>query len=288
MHSPDDTLYLKHLESWLKNTNTNLQTVDGKDVEIWEYDHQNDEDILSEWAKHFCNHYCSEEEIEFLRGDLERKEYLNQYKFPSATSAPGPSIRSGDFSEILLADFFSWHFGFWVPRLRWCCKPIRNESAKGCDIIGFKFANKNVFSKDDILAICESKSNFTNASAEKSHLQDAIIDSAKDSIRLIESLNYLKQKLYDKNLKKEAKLIERFQNPTDRPYQERYTAAAVICSDVYQEGQITSADTQRLIKSPKSPPFPHPKSDKLSLVVIKGTNLKQLANDLYLRAANEA
>jgi len=120
----------KHTE-WLVDTGERLKTADGKEVEVWEFQHHNDEDVLSAWAKHFRNHYCLDTEIDFLRGKQSRKDYLNSIKFPSSTSKLGPSIRAGDFGEILVADYLQWRLGFWVPRVRWSSKVIRDEYPKG-------------------------------------------------------------------------------------------------------------------------------------------------------------
>ncbi len=123
-----------HLD-WLLDTGKKLKTACGTEVNVLELKHANDAGILSAWAKHFRNQYCSDSEIDALKGKMSRKEYLENIKFPSKTGAPGPSIRAGDFAEILLADYIEWGLGFWVPRVRWDGKVIKNESAKGCDVI---------------------------------------------------------------------------------------------------------------------------------------------------------
>ena len=180
---------------WLVNTGS-LKTSDGKDIEVWEFQHHNDQKILSLWAKHFRNHYCLDTDIDEMCGGLSRSDYLTTIKFPSRTSTPGPSIRAGDFGEILVSDFLEWILGFWVPRVRWSSKTIRNESPKGSDVIGFKFHNKKTdeSSKDDALFVCESKTKFSNS--RNNCFQEAIKDSAKDHIRIDESLNFIKQKLF--------------------------------------------------------------------------------------------
>ena len=43
---------------WLVDTGERLKTADGKEVEVWEFRHENGEAVLSSWAKHFQNHYC--------------------------------------------------------------------------------------------------------------------------------------------------------------------------------------------------------------------------------------
>jgi hypothetical protein len=95
---------------WLTDTGKRLSTADGKEIEVWEFRHQNDISILSEWAVHFRNQYCSDKQIDSLRSGTgkSRAQYLNDIKFPDAKATPGPSIRSGDFAEILIADYLEY------------------------------------------------------------------------------------------------------------------------------------------------------------------------------------
>ena len=150
---------------WLTNTGKRIITADGKTIEVWEFKHKNDEDILSAWATHFRNHYCLDSEIDSLRNGTgySRAEYLKKIKFPDATTAPGPSIRAGDFAEILVADYLRYILGYWVPRTRYVDKTIRNESTKGCDTIGLKIIKDGKMSENDVLAIYESKTQFSGS-----------------------------------------------------------------------------------------------------------------------------
>ncbi len=267
----------KHIK-WLVSTKDNIKTVDGKTIEIWEFHHEEDDEILSAWAKHFRNHYCLDTEIDDLRKGYgySRAEYLFKIKFPDESQTPGPSIRSGDFSEVLVADYLQYILKFWVPRTRYCDKTIRNESIKGCDIIGFKIIYSEKDSPDDILAIYEAKAQFSGQTA-KPRLQDAIDNSIKDKIRKGESLNAIKQRLLYKGDHTDVKTVERFQNEEDKPYKEVSGAAALFSSSVYDKKIIKSSDTSK-----------HPNSDNLKLIVIYGEDLMNLAHELYRRAANEA
>ena len=60
------TLTPIHL-TWLVNTGQRLTTADGKDVTVLKLNHQQNEEILSAWADHFRNHYCTDDEIDFVR-----------------------------------------------------------------------------------------------------------------------------------------------------------------------------------------------------------------------------
>ena len=185
-----------HLK-WLSNTGERLKTADGKEVEVWEFNHQDDEQILSSWAKHFRNHYCLDVDIDVMRTPQQsRKDYLADLKFPSKTSNLGPGIRAGDFGEILCADYLEYVLGYWVPRMRWDSKMIRDESAKGCDVLGFKFYAEGRISPKDMLAVIEAKTKFSNGT--KNRMVHAVRDSAKDHLRILESMDKYPQYYLEK------------------------------------------------------------------------------------------
>jgi hypothetical protein len=273
---------------WLANTGERLKTTDGKEVEVWEFRHEKDEAVLSAWAKHFRNHYCLDTEIDFLRGKRTRSDYLTNVKFPSRTTKLGLGIRAGDFGEILVSDYLQWLLGFWVPRVRWSSKVVRDESPKGSDVIGFRFHNKDgEASAKDVLFVFESKTKFSRSGINR--LQDAIKDSAKDHIRIDESLNFIKQRLFEKRDIEQAQIIERFQSPVDLPYKETYGAAVIISDDCFDADELASADCSKIPKSAKSKEFfPHPNGDSLVLLAIKGPGMMELVHELYRRAADEA
>ena len=108
-----------HLD-WLVDTGERLTTADGKMIEVWELRHLADEATLSAWAKHFRNHYCFDGDIDALRAARSRQQYLEEIKFPSRNSALGPSVRAGDFGEILIADYLQWLLGYGAV-----CAPCR-------------------------------------------------------------------------------------------------------------------------------------------------------------------
>lgn len=271
------TMQLGHAE-WLIDTGERLETVDGKDIEIWEFRYNHDDSVLSTWAQHFRNQYCLDEEIDYLRKGYgySRSEYLNAIKFPDPKQTPGPSIRSGDFGEILVADYLEFVLGYWVPRTRYSDKTIRNESTKGCDIIGFHMARDDGSSPEDCMRIFESKVQATGNKA-KPKLQEAIDGSGKDTIRKAESLNAIKQRLYRNGKTSDADKIERFQNEVDHPYKITYGAAALFDTKLFDRSLVSSANSSS-----------HPHSDNLALIVINGDQLMPLIHELYERAANEA
>lgn len=264
--------------NWLIDTGERIQSSDGKEIKVLELRHENNPTILSEWARHFRNHYCLDSEIDYFRRgfSLSRSDYLNSIKFPNSSTAPGPSIRSGDFGEILVADYLEFSLEYWVPRTRYSDKTVRDESTKGSDILGFKFMNEGTESPDDILAVFEAKSQFTGSSCD-TRLQDAVDHSIKDHLRKAESLNAVKQRLHDEGSLDDALKIERFQNHIDHPYKEVSGAVALFSTSVFDEAVIGSTNVGS-----------HPNKNQLSLVVIKGIRMMDLVNELYRRAADEA
>jgi len=262
---------------WLVDTGERLNSADGKEIEIWEFQYQNDNAVLSEWSTHFRNHYCLDSEIDDLRNGTKktRKQYLLDIKFPDEKKKPGPSIRAGDFAEILIADYLEFICNYWVPRLRYLDKTIKNESPKGSDVIGFKITPSETFSPDDEMIIFEVKAAFTKSNGNT--LQRAVTDSNKDEARISESLNALKQQLKNRQLHTEKNIIERFQNIIDYPYHEKSGAAAVLEKSILDKSCFSTTITSN-----------HYNQEFLSLIVVKGENMMSLVHDLYRRAADEA
>jgi hypothetical protein len=263
--------------NWLVDTGQRLKTADGKDVQVWEFCHEQNEAILSAWATHFRNHYCYDSQIEKLREGTgqSRTEYLRTIKFPDSTAAPGPSIRAGDFAEILAADYLEFILKHWVPRTRYADKTIRNESDKGTDTIGFLFENVNSFSRKDMLTLIESKAKYTGKN--DGVIQKAIDHSAKDVLRKAESLNAIKQKFIVSGEEENRLKIQRFQNEVENPYLQKFIALAHLDTSECFADSVNSVSTSN-----------HPFNDSLSIVVIKGSRMMELVHELYRRAADEA
>jgi len=273
---------LPHI-SWLKDTGQTLTTTAGDTVKVLEFAHFAAPNILKAWAKHFREHYCLDAALDEAREGtgLSRKDYLEQLVFPDQIAAPGPSIRAGDFAEILVADYFQYLQGWLVPRTRYRMKSSPNESTKGTDILAFRLAaktnlRKKIYSPQDILMSIEVMAQFSGRKATP-RLQHAINDSAKDQFRKAMSLNAMKRRLQADADEANVELVERFQNLADRPYQARYTAAAFHCLSNFSDSAVTESKTDG-----------HPEKKKLSLLLIKGSSMMQLVNQLYEVAAHEA
>ncbi|MDA0382938.1 Hachiman antiphage defense system protein HamA [Vibrio owensii] len=263
----------EHL-NWLTDTDQTITTVCGKQAKVYHFEYDiTDHSTMKKWAKHFRNHYCSDAEIAILKAPhQDTSEYLINMKFPSRSIAPGPSIRAGDFAEILVADYLERFKKFDVPRTRYDRKAVPNESTKGSDVIAFKLAPDN--SDNDELLVFEVKAKLTGKS--KDMLQEAIDHSAKDELRLAESLNGMKQRLWDRKELKKVELVTRFQNPVDQPYRQTYGAAAVCSSSVFDPSVLSGADSSK-----------HPHHQDLELITFHGEELMELVHALYELAANE-
>lgn len=265
-----------HLK-WLEDTGTILVTECGKEIPILKFSNDvSDFHAMTAWATHFRNHYCSDAQIDFLKNPSKSKsEYLLTEKFPGEKKPPGPSIRAGDFAEILIADYLEFRRNFQVPRTRYERKAISDESTKGSDVIAFK-KNHGIISSDDELLIFEVKAKAGENSADNV-LQTAINHSVKDEFRLAESLNAMKQRLLDKNDMNGVQLIDRFQREPDHPFKRSYGAAGVF-----------SESSFNLIPFEKTSTLAHPKQKNLELIVIHCKQLMPLIHALYKRAADEA
>ncbi len=263
---------------WFIDTGQPLTTAHGKTVQVWEFRHQPDAAVLSAWATHFRNHYCDDGEIDgLLRSPTDtRAAFLNEVKFPDQYTAPGPSLRAGDFGEILVADFLQYLCDYWVPRTRYDRKITKNSPIPGSDIIGFRFVNDGEFSPQDELAIFESKAQFSGRKTTP-RLQDAVNDSGKDPARRGESLSAIKQRLIDRGEQNDANRVERFQNPADRPYTETYGAVALFDNQYFNMALESATNASA-----------HPHPNNLCMIVIKGDDMMDLVHALYERAANEA
>ncbi len=259
---------------WLVEEKT-ITTLDGKQVTVFELKIQNNEDILNAWAKHLREHYCSDNEIDILRAGygLEREAYLRNIKFPDEHTIPGPSVRSGDFTEILVADYVQYILGYIVPRTRYDRKVNRNSSTMGTDLIGYKCEDRA--SANDEMIVFEVKATASEVTpASEARLQKAVNDSNKDVLRLAESLNAVFQRLLDKNDFEGAKKIQRFQNYSDNPYQRVYAAAAVHSNKSYSENLISTVTTLSHI------------DPNLKLIVVHCDKLMGFIHHMYGRASN--
>ena len=247
-----------------------ITTVEGEAVEVFELSTSIDDAAFSEWAAHFRQNYCSDELLELLvRGTgMTKQQYLLTHKFPDAKGGFAPGTRSGDFAELLISDYLEFSLGYIVHRERYKNKFNSNTSTQGTDVIAFKITGSRPSVDDEFLTF-EVKAQASGKTSEP-RLQDAIDDSYKDAIRKGETLSALKQIYYEKGDIGKANQVERFQNKADRPYTERYGAAAVHDTATYSETLIQNVKLN---------------GSKRWMIVIKRDNLMSLVHRLYEVAA---
>ena len=257
---------IKHYE-WFNDTGIELATTTGQAVKIIDFNYQEDNAILDAWAKHFRNQYIQDEKIDeaCIPMGLSRSDYLKNIKFPNI-ERPGASVRAGDFSEILVADYIQFILGYLVPRTRYDAKLNRNTSPNGVDVIGFRLMNEEENRNDEMITF-EVKASLSRKNVHT--FQNAIDHSKKDfNTRTPEALNAMRQRLKERGDLIKVKLVERFQNKTDHPFKE-ITGAALVCSThCWEDNLITSANSD------------HP-NNNLFLIAIRGEQLMELTNKLY-------
>ena len=259
---------------WLKPTGEIITTAEGSIITLVTLNHLDDKAILSPWAAHFRRHYCDDAELA-THGDtgLSKAEYLKTLKFPDPKQPPGPATRSGDFAEILVADYIEYRLGYWCPReYRYRLRDNPNSPTQGTDVLGFKFAGQP---HDDELFLLETKAALT--ATKENRLQTAVDHSAKDKAREAVSLNALKQRLLLHKQPDEAARVRRFQEEADRPFKRVFGAAAVLDSAVKVKMDLAATTTTA-----------HPAGANLVLIVVGGDDLMKLVSVLYQRAADEA
>lgn len=244
---------------------------------MWAFDHATDQALLSAWATHFRQQYIDDAQLPAMVAGtgMSHPQYVRDVLFPDGKAAPGPSTRSGDFAEILVADYLEFVLGYWCPRDRYKGRFNRNDSTKGADIIGFRFAAKSDTSPNDELFVVEAKSGMTATPANR--LQDAVVDSLKDALREAMTLNALKQRMLDRGEMASVNVVQRFQNEADHPFVRFNGAAAVLDDKVLAMTDLSAVDAAA-----------HGNAKRLRLIVIQGAAMMDLVHALYERAANEA
>ena len=262
--------------NWFEYDST-VPCIGSGQVEIWKFNYKHDIDALNEWANHFRNQYCSDKDIDQLRKPTgkNREDYLLDFKFPDKSKAPGPSTRSGDFAEILIADFLEYIEKYWTPRTRYDRKVNKDMSTPGSDVIAIKIKNDSNGNPCDELVVFEVKSRIASLSND---LNKAIKDSSKDPLRIAESLNAMSTRFYYDRDQESYDKIERIQQMINIAKKSCSYGAALVCSSsLYNQQLASDADISN-----------HPQKTNLRLLLVSADDLKNVVHSLYSRAAHEA
>lgn len=192
-----------------------IYTNEGKKIEVFHLDIQNDPAIFEEWAKQFRRNYCSDDELDEMISsmNISSKEYLENFKLPSDIGI-GLSTMSGDFGEILVSDYLQNFEEYVVPRTRYNSKVNKDTSTQGSDVLGYK--NDSLNTANDEVVVIEVKSSSSNSRSfeAKNKLQEAIKHSDKDFERFSTSIVASYLKLKNSNIE-QANLLKRFLNITE-------------------------------------------------------------------------
>ena len=101
----------------------------------------------------------------------------------------------------------------------------------------------------------------------------AIKHSVKDKVRIGESLNAEKRRLLNRSRNNEAKIVERFQNKTDRPFKMKLFAVIVLEEKSYSDKAVLDAVHNQ-----------YEKSKETNILIICSKELKTFLRELYRRA----
>lgn len=258
-----------------------IQNIEEKDVEVIAVQAPFDNiELITDWAKSFRHKYISDEDLlEGMKdiGENEPIDFLKEMIYPE-----NKKFQSGDFGEILVAEYLMYTEDFWVPTLslRYSEKSNKEESTKGSDIIAIRFdqdpAHESAY---DLLCIGEVKTGSTGTIRER--LQTAIIDSNKDSIQLLSAkrgsvgLNAVKLKIKHRVPMENQdgysyREIARFENPIERPYQTQYVAAAVVDQKHLNQNTVKKVVTKE-----------SQHVDSLRMIAVGVSNIQKLIDALY-------
>lgn len=109
-------------------------------MHCWRLDWACSDNVLDEWALHLRRHYISDDILEnrVMARQTTPDQYLSLRVVPDI-----PSIRSGDFAEILISDVLQYLYGLVVPRYKQCNRKDKNASEHGNDVIAYQLKNLN-------------------------------------------------------------------------------------------------------------------------------------------------
>lgn len=180
---------------------------------------------------------------------------------------------SGNFGEILVADYLQFVEKYTVPRTRYKIRENKDNSTLGSDVLGYKIYSLEP--KEDEVIVMEVKSSASNSprSKDKKKLQEAIDHSNKDFKRFSTSIvaSYLKLRTTNPE---QANIVERFLNIVDKPFNVIYGAVAVHSNSSYDRAVIKEVVAKN-----------HRSFHDLKLFVMYSDNLMNFIKNIYEKAS---
>lgn len=182
-----------------------IPTSSGEEIQVYKLNSELlDDNSLNNWALGLRDNYVEEILLESLvRGTgLTQKEFLEKNIFPNHQNKLGASTMSGEFGEILVYDYINFVLKHYITRTRYLEKVNHDMPVSGSDVIGYQVKNIDKPSKTDHLIVAEVKTRSSKSGNKKSlcekTVKDAIKHSVKDRVRLGESLNAEKRRLFNR------------------------------------------------------------------------------------------
>lgn len=254
--------------AWLEEEQCTF--MDGTKVYCWCLDWTCSDDVLDKWALHLRRHYISDN---ILKHRVMARQTTSDQYLPLRVVPNIPSIRSGDFAEILISDVLQYLYGLVVPRYKQCNRKDKNASEHGSDVIAYQLKNVNGKSTSDKLFVFEVKSNASKTGDTEfiKTVKKATKDSKKDPNRVPMTLQYMIDEATDVNDQTTQKNLQRFTDMGGSPYQKIF-GSAVATSHVKPIDVLSCKTPTDVGLSAFSP-----------LIVVHASKLMDLVNSLYGR-----
>ena len=252
---------------------TGITIKDGIPIKCYKIDYKEDETVLDEWALHIRRNYIEDEDLlaDAEINEMSIEQYLCEYVIPQKNEHFGPTVRSGDITEILVCDLLEFVFGYSVPRYKQKNRSGKNNSEHGTDVIAYKFFNGNKSPNDkDELVATEVKAVLT--SRDYLPLEKAITESKKDEQRLARTIDHCRKRLKELGNLEQSSEVARFLLKPDNTYNLTYAAAGFSSRQTVDQVIELSASGQEL----------QIKSDQ-KIFYIHGKTLMDLSHKIYER-----
>ena len=252
---------------------TGITIKEGIPIKCYKIDYKEDEAIFDEWALHIRRNYIEDEDllIDAEINGMSVEQYLREYVIPQRDETLGPTVRSGDITEIIVCDLLEFIFNYSVTRYKQKNRPGKNNSEHGTDVIGYKFFDKSKkpTEKDELIAT-EVKAVLTRS--DYSPLEKAIAESKKDEQRLARTIDYCRKRLKELGNIEQSSEVARFLLKPDNNYKLTYAAAGFSSRQtVDQEIELSASGEDLQISS------------KQKIFYIHGKTLMELAHKIYER-----
>ena len=202
----------------------------------YKLDYSIDESVLDDWALHIRKNYIDDDQLidDASINDMSVEQYLKEYVIPQKEDELGPTARSGDITEIIVADLLEFVFNYSVPRYKMKNRSGKTNSQQGTDVIAYKFYNsdKSPNEKDELIA-AEVKGALSSDTYDP--IKSAIKDSQKDDHRLARSIDYCRKRLQELGATEESNEVKRFLLKPDNNYKLSFAAAAVSSRETVED-----------------------------------------------------